>query len=178
MYPALSIGDFALLDAAGDVLAFERRHGAERLIVALNLGGGRNACSCRTGRVIAGLSCPLSPTRRRPETVPCCYGETRAWFLRWIDKKQGRTIVLRIAMLAPTSWRTPPRHYGPWELVTSLLTEALVARGVDVTLFATKDSWTAGTLAGVCPAPYSEDPAIDAKTWGDAPCRPCLRARG
>ena len=68
-------------------------------------------------------------------------------------------------MLAPISWRTPPRHYGPWELVTSLLTEALVARGVDVTLFATMDSITAGRLAGVCPAPYSEDPAIDAKVW-------------
>jgi len=68
-------------------------------------------------------------------------------------------------MLAPISWRTPPRHYGPWELVTSLLTEALVARGVDVTLFATKDSLTAGKLSGVCPAPYSEDPGIDAKAW-------------
>lgn len=68
-------------------------------------------------------------------------------------------------MLAPISWRTPPRHYGPWELVTSLLTEALVARGVDVTLFATADSLTSGTLAGVCPAPYSEDPSIDAKVW-------------
>jgi glycosyltransferase involved in cell wall biosynthesis len=68
-------------------------------------------------------------------------------------------------MLAPISWRTPPRHYGPWELVTSLLTEALVARGVDVTLFATKDSVTAGKLGGVCPAPYSEDPSIDAKAW-------------
>ncbi len=72
---------------------------------------------------------------------------------------------MRIAMLAPISWRTPPRHYGPWELVTSLLTEALVARGVDVTLFATLDSSTAGTLAGVCPRPYSEDPTIDAKVW-------------
>lgn len=68
-------------------------------------------------------------------------------------------------MLAPISWRTPPRHYGPWELVTSLLTEALVARGIDVTLFATADSFTAGKLAGVCPAPYSEDPSIDAKVW-------------
>ena len=72
---------------------------------------------------------------------------------------------MRIAMLAPISWRTPPRHYGPWELVTSLLTEALVARGVDVTLFATLDSQTAGTLAGVCPRSYSEDPSIDAKVW-------------
>ncbi|TPG38304.1 glycosyltransferase family 4 protein [Sphingomonas koreensis] len=72
---------------------------------------------------------------------------------------------MRIAMLAPISWRTPPRHYGPWELVTSLLTEALVARGVDVTLFATLDSVTAATLDGVVPAPYSEDPSIDAKVW-------------
>lgn len=72
---------------------------------------------------------------------------------------------MRIAMLAPISWRTPPLHYGPWELVTSLLTEALVARGVDVTLFATADSRTAGTLAGVCPRAYSEDPSIDAKVW-------------
>jgi glycosyltransferase involved in cell wall biosynthesis len=68
-------------------------------------------------------------------------------------------------MLAPISWRTPPRAYGPWELVTSLLTEALVARGVDVTLFATADSTTAGTLAAICPRPYSEDPTIDAKVW-------------
>jgi len=68
-------------------------------------------------------------------------------------------------MLAPIAWRTPPRHYGPWELVTSLLTEALVARGVDVTLFATLDSLTAATLDGVVPAAYSEDPSIDAKVW-------------
>lgn len=72
---------------------------------------------------------------------------------------------MKIAMIAPIAWRTPPRHYGPWELVTSLLTEALVARGIDVTLFATQDSITAGTLAGVVPAPYEEDPAIDAKVW-------------
>lgn len=72
---------------------------------------------------------------------------------------------MRIAMLAPIAWRTPPRAYGPWELVTSLLTEALVARGVDVTLFATLDSQTAGTLAGVVPRAYSEDPSIDAKVW-------------
>lgn len=72
---------------------------------------------------------------------------------------------MRVAMLAPISWRTPPAGYGPWELVTSLLTEGLVARGVDVTLFATQDSQTAGTLAGVVPHAYSEDPGIDAKVW-------------
>jgi len=71
--------------------------------------------------------------------------------------------VLRVAMLAPISWRVPPRHYGPWEWVTSLLTEGLVARGVDVTLFATGDSLTRARLHAVCPRPYSEDPEVDAK---------------
>jgi glycosyltransferase involved in cell wall biosynthesis len=72
---------------------------------------------------------------------------------------------MRIAMLSSISWRTPPRAYGPWELVTSLLTEALVARGVEVTLFATLDSETAGTLDGVVQSGYSEDPGLDAKVW-------------
>ena len=54
---------------------------------------------------------------------------------------------LRIAVLAPVSWRVPPRHYGPWEQFASLLTEGLVARGVDVTLFATADSITSGAPA-------------------------------
>jgi len=72
---------------------------------------------------------------------------------------------MRVAMLSSISWRTPPRAYGPWELVTSLLTEALVARGVDVTLFATLDSSTAGKLDGVVPRGYSEDPSLDAKVW-------------
>ena len=72
---------------------------------------------------------------------------------------------MRIAMLSSISWRTPPRAYGPWELVTSLLTEALVQQGVDVTLFATLDSQTAGSLAGVAPHGYSEEPSLDAKVW-------------
>jgi alpha-glucosidase len=37
--PALTIGDFALLNVEHEILAYERRHHAERLIVALNLGG-------------------------------------------------------------------------------------------------------------------------------------------
>ena len=70
---------------------------------------------------------------------------------------------MRVAMLSSISWRTPPRAYGPWELTTSLLTEALVERGVDVTLFATLDSITRARLDGVVPRGYSEDPSIDAK---------------
>lgn len=59
----------------------------------------------------------------------------------------------------------PPRHYGPWELFTSLLTEGLVSRGLDVTLFATADSVTEARLIGVAPTGYSEDSTLDAKTW-------------
>lgn len=72
---------------------------------------------------------------------------------------------LRVAVLAPISWRVPPRHYGPWELCVSLLTEGLVRRGLDVTLFATADSQTAAALDAVCPRPCSEDPTLDYKTW-------------
>jgi glycosyltransferase involved in cell wall biosynthesis len=72
---------------------------------------------------------------------------------------------MRVAMLAPIAWRTPPRHYGPWERVVSLLTEGLAARGVDVTLFATADSLTRGRLRAVCKAGYAEDPSVNAKVW-------------
>ena len=74
-------------------------------------------------------------------------------------------------MLGPIAWRTPPRHYGPWEQVTSLLTEGLVARGVDVTLFATADSVTAAALDGVCPHGYAEDPEHGRPGLGGAPRR-------
>jgi glycosyltransferase involved in cell wall biosynthesis len=72
---------------------------------------------------------------------------------------------MHLAMLAPIAWRVPPRHYGPWERVVALLTEGLVARGVDVTLFATADSLTSARLAAVCPRPYAEDDSLDAKAW-------------
>lgn len=68
-------------------------------------------------------------------------------------------------MLAPIAWRTPPAHYGPWELVTSLLTEELVKNGIDVTLFATGDSITKANLRAVSPKGYAEDISIDAKVW-------------
>lgn len=70
---------------------------------------------------------------------------------------------MRIAVLAPITWRVPPRHYGPWELFASLLTEGLVARGHDVTLFATGDSRTAARLRSVAPTGWSEDPTIEPK---------------
>ncbi len=72
---------------------------------------------------------------------------------------------MHIALLAPISWRTPPRHYGPWEQICALLAEGLVARGVEVTLFATADSQTSARLEAVCPRPYSEDATLDPKVW-------------
>jgi glycosyltransferase involved in cell wall biosynthesis len=72
---------------------------------------------------------------------------------------------MKIAMLSPIAWRTPPRHYGPWENVVSLLTEGLVDRGVDVTLFATGDSRTRGRLQSVCPRGYEEDGELLPKVW-------------
>lgn len=68
-------------------------------------------------------------------------------------------------MLGPIAWRTPPRHYGPWESVAGMLADGLVARGVDVTLFATLDSITDAALDGVCPRPYEEDPDLDGRIW-------------
>ena len=46
-----------------------------------------------------------------------------------------------------------------------LLTEGLVRRGVDVTLFATADSVTTARLVGTAPTGYSEDSALHAKAW-------------
>ena len=70
---------------------------------------------------------------------------------------------MKIAILAPVAWRTPPRHYGPWEQVASNLAEGLVDKGFDVTLFATGDSLTKGQLEFVVEKGYEEDRTQDAK---------------
>ncbi len=70
---------------------------------------------------------------------------------------------MKIAMLAPVAWRTPPRQYGPWEQVTSNITEGLVKKGLDVTLFATADSVTRGKLRYICPKAWEEDKSLDPK---------------
>lgn len=72
---------------------------------------------------------------------------------------------MKIAMISPIAWRTPPHHYGPWEQVVSLLTEELVNAGLDVTLFATADSMTKAKLHAICPKGYEEDPEIIPKVW-------------
>ena len=69
----------------------------------------------------------------------------------------------RVAVLSPVAWRTPPRQYGAWETVASNIAEGLVARGWNVTLFATGDSITRARLHAVIDQGYEEDSAIDPK---------------
>ena len=69
----------------------------------------------------------------------------------------------KIAVLSPVAWRTPPRQYGAWETVAGNITEGLVSRGWDVTLFATGDSITNACLHAVIGSGYEEDCAIDPK---------------
>ena len=54
----------------------------------------------------------------------------------------------RIAQVAPLYERVPPRLYGGTERVVNGLTEELVRRGHDVTLFASGDSDTKAHLVG------------------------------
>jgi len=70
---------------------------------------------------------------------------------------------MKVALLSPVAWRTPPRKYGPWELVTSNIAEGLAELGIDVTLFGTGDSVTSGKLDFIIDKPYSENPGYDAK---------------
>ncbi|MGB4775570.1 MAG: glycosyltransferase family 4 protein [Daejeonella sp.] len=70
---------------------------------------------------------------------------------------------MKIAVLSPIAWRTPPRHYGPWEQIASNIAEGLVTEGLDVTLFATSDSITSGTLNSVVETGYEENQNQDAK---------------
>ena len=72
---------------------------------------------------------------------------------------------MKLALIGPIAWRTPPRNYGPWELVTGLLADGLAQRGIDVTLFATLDSITLARLDGICERPYEEDGEIDGRVW-------------
>ena len=67
---------------------------------------------------------------------------------------------MRIAMIAPLIETVPPPLYGGTERVVSVLTEELVRRGHNVTLFATGDSNTAAELVACCPRGLRLDPDV------------------
>jgi glycosyltransferase involved in cell wall biosynthesis len=58
---------------------------------------------------------------------------------------------VRIAQLAPVTESVPPQRYGGTERVVAVLTDALVRRGHEVTLFASGDSQTSARLVPVVP---------------------------
>lgn len=72
---------------------------------------------------------------------------------------------MKVAIIAPIAWRTPPEKYGPWEQVASNITEGMIKKGLDVTLFATGNSHTSGKLEYVSQTAYAEDSSIDPKVW-------------
>jgi glycosyltransferase involved in cell wall biosynthesis len=72
---------------------------------------------------------------------------------------------MKIAILSPIAWRTPPLKYGPWEQVASNIAEGLVEQGFDVTLFATGNSQTKGKLQSISETAYAENPDIEPKVW-------------
>ncbi|PSF36837.1 glycosyl transferase [Aphanothece hegewaldii CCALA 016] len=67
---------------------------------------------------------------------------------------------MRIAQIAPLWERVPPPAYGGTELVVGLLTDELVRKGHDVTLFASGDSITLAKLESVHPQALRLDPNI------------------
>jgi glycosyltransferase involved in cell wall biosynthesis len=76
------------------------------------------------------------------------------------NPKRG-IITMRIAQIAPPFQSVPPSGYGGTERVVSLLTEELVRRGYDVTLFASGDSTTSARLV----------PTVDTALWRDTDIR-------
>jgi glycosyltransferase involved in cell wall biosynthesis len=67
---------------------------------------------------------------------------------------------VRIAQIAPLWESVPPTTYGGTELIVSLLTDELVRRGHDVTLFASGDSSTLAKLKSVHPRALRLDPSV------------------
>lgn len=67
---------------------------------------------------------------------------------------------MRIAQISSLSERVPPKTYGGTELVVSLLTDELVLRGHNVTLFASGDSITLAKLKSVHPRSLRQDSIV------------------
>jgi glycosyltransferase involved in cell wall biosynthesis len=66
---------------------------------------------------------------------------------------------VRIAQIASIAFSIPPRSHGGTEIAIDLLTRGLVARGHDVTLFASGDSRTTARLHSVVPIAAQHDPS-------------------
>ena len=67
---------------------------------------------------------------------------------------------MRIAVVGPVAQSIPPTRSGSVETVTALLTDGLVAKGHDVTLFATGSSTTTAKLHVTFASGYHEDTSL------------------
>jgi glycosyltransferase involved in cell wall biosynthesis len=89
---------------------------------------------------------------------------------------------LRIAQVAPLWTSVPPLTYGGTELVVSLLTEELVRRGHDVTLFASGDSRTSANLQVCCErqllAAMGSDEAYEYEHYANSALGEAIRRAG
>ncbi|MGB9886152.1 MAG: glycosyltransferase family 4 protein [Moorellales bacterium] len=85
---------------------------------------------------------------------------------------------MRVGIMGPITWRTPPRHYGPWEQVVATLAEGLVKKGVEVTVFATGDSELSAEVRWICPRPLGEDSSLNPKIYEFLHLGFCLEQAG
>ncbi len=72
---------------------------------------------------------------------------------------------MRLAVLGPISWPTPPPGYGPWEQIASNIATGMSARGLDVTLFATGNSHAPVKISAVVPVGLEEDRGLNADVY-------------
>ena len=95
-----------------------------------------------------------APARRRRVATEPSQGRP-AW--RSGATERSADSPLRIAMLAPPWISTPSAGYGGVESVVSTLTEALVGRGHDVTLFSAPGSVSTATVATILDGPHPDE---------------------
>jgi glycosyltransferase involved in cell wall biosynthesis len=88
------------------------------------------------------------------------------------------SIKMKIAQLATNVERVPPEGYGGTELVVHLLTEELVRRGHEVTLFATGDSQTSARLISTVDSPLRTDDSKKLTQWAAYDMSTCLKLTG
>ncbi|HSB62862.1 MAG TPA: glycosyltransferase family 4 protein [Thermoanaerobaculia bacterium] len=67
---------------------------------------------------------------------------------------------MRIAQIASIAFSVPPKSHGGTEIAIDALTRGLVARGHEVTLFASGDSKTTARLHAVVPRATQDDPSV------------------
>ncbi len=72
---------------------------------------------------------------------------------------------LKIAQIAPLAYSIPPKKYGGTERAVHVLTEELVSRGHDVTLFATADSKTRAKLVSIFHSGLNYLKAENSRDW-------------